>query len=68
MSELKPCPFCGGKVEFMNLFSPIPMFYCLNYTECGAVVSFDNDVCNREAGHRHKIKKWNRRANDEGSD
>ena len=61
MSEIKPCPFCGGKVELMNLVTPIKMFCCLNYKECGAVVSFNNDICNREAGVKHKIKYWNKR-------
>ena len=31
---------------------------------CGAVVSFDNHLCNREAGGRHKIKCWNRRSDN----
>ena len=32
--ELRPCPFCGGEVELMNLFTPIKMFYCTNYQTC----------------------------------
>lgn len=58
--ELKPCPFCGGKVELMNLTLPVKMFYCLNYTSCGAVVSFNNPICDHEAGDRHKIRTFNR--------
>lgn len=64
MAELKPCPFCGGKVELMNLFTPIKMFYCTNYGKCGAVVSFNNEFCDREAGDKHKVRCWNRRTND----
>lgn len=64
MNELKPCPFCGGKVELMNLYTPIPMFYCTNFRECGAIVSFDNDICNRELGDKHKIRRFNRRVNE----
>ena len=64
MKELKRCPFCGGKVELMNLVTPVKMFYCLNYSTCGAVVSFNNALCDREAGDRHKIKCWNRRTNE----
>lgn len=60
--EIKTCPFCGSEVALMRLDTPIDMFYCTNYKECGAVVSFDNDLCNREAGNRHKIRCWNRRA------
>ena len=60
--ELKPCPFCGGKVELMNLFTPIPMFYCMNTQTCGAVVSFDNPQCNHDKWNKFKVMAWNRRA------
>lgn len=58
--ELKPCPFCGAKVSYMNIVTPIKMFYCTNYKECGAVVSFDNAACNTPAD-APKIRAWNRR-------
>lgn len=61
MDGLKPCPFCGGRVELMNLVTPIKMFYCLNYDECGAVVSFNNPRCDRERGNLEKVRAWNRR-------
>ena len=61
MSDLKPCPFCGGRVELMNLTMPIRMFYCTNYQTCGAVVSFDNPKCNFERGDDEKIRAWNSR-------
>lgn len=60
--EIKTCPFCGSEVTLMHLVTPIDMFYCNNHRECGAVVSFNNDLCDREAGNRHKIRCWNRRA------
>lgn len=61
MENIKPCPFCGSEVELMNLITPVKMFYCKNFDKCGAVVSFNNPICDREAGDRHKIKAWNRR-------
>jgi len=61
MTELKPCPFCGGKVEYMTIFSGMKMFYCKNYNTCGAVVSFDNPACNM-GGDKEKTDAWNRRA------
>ena len=60
--EIKTCPFCGSEVTLMQLATPIDMFYCNNHRECGAVVSFNNDLCDREAGNRHKVRCWNRRA------
>ena len=57
--ELKKCPFCGSTVDFMNLFTPLKMFYCRNHKGCGAVISFDNDKANRS--DKEKIKAFNRR-------
>lgn len=58
---LKRCPFCGSKVNLMNLMTPVPMFYCKNYEKCGAVVSFDNPKCNLSSSDEPKIEAWNRR-------
>lgn len=57
--ELKSCPFCGSRVQLMNLMTPLKMFYCTNYKDCGAVVSFDCRPCN--ASDKAKIDAWNRR-------
>lgn len=62
MADLKRCPFCGSEVVLMNLLGPIKMFYCKNYRDCGAVVSFDNKERNTERGDAAKIAAWNRRA------
>lgn len=65
MPGIKNCPFCGGKVELMSLMTSMKMFYCTDYKNCGAVVSFDNPSCNY-GGDRKKIEAWNRRVtNDE---
>ena len=63
MGNIKNCPFCGGKVEFMSMLTGMKMFYCKNYQNCGAVVSFDNPACNL-GGDKPKIRAWNRRAKD----
>lgn len=65
MPDIKKCPFCGSKVELIHLMTPIDMFYCLNYRECGAVVSFNNHLCDHESGNKHKIRCWNRRVDHE---
>ena len=57
MNELKPCPFCGGKVK--RVIGPMRetvMFVC---ETCGA------DVCFFGAEHEPKATKaWNRRAEE----
>ena len=66
--ELKPCPFCGEKlsaraklISYSQEFtgSPFLFFKCRNL-DCGAVVSFDNEQCNRLP--ETAIRYWNRRA------
>lgn len=63
MAELKHCPFCGSKVDFMTIMTGLKMFYCKNYRECGAIVSFDNPAAN--SFDQAKIDCWNRRVADE---
>lgn len=60
MEELKPCPFCGGKISRQIGFGGLNFFKCL---ECGVVISFDNDYYNT---HRNEaIAAWNCRAEPE---
>ena len=65
--KLKPCPFCGGPVEYMALATGIKMFYCRNFDGCGAVVSFDCPACNpgskiRDAANAYH---WNERKGEQ---
>lgn len=57
MNELKPCPFCGGKIEKVNApMMNTVMFVC---KKCGA------DVCFYGAEHDPKATKaWNRRVKE----
>lgn len=64
VENIKKCPFCGSAVTFMTIITGMKMFYCKNYRECGAVVSFDNPRCN--LSDRAKIEAWNRRVTDGG--
>lgn len=60
MQELKPCPFCGGKVRRVIGFMGLNFFKC---QKCGAVISFDNDYYNDHQDEA--IEAYNRRGNDE---
>ena len=64
MDSIKSCPFCGSQVDFMTLVTGLKMFYCNNYQECGAIVSFDNPAANNF--DKAKIECWTRRTNDDG--
>jgi Lar family restriction alleviation protein len=55
-NELKPCPFCGGKVKRIIGYKGLNFFKCI---KCGAVMSFDNDYYNT---HKNEaIEAYNRR-------
>lgn len=42
MTNIKNCPFCGGKIYIKGLMGLL-FFKC---KKCGATTSFDNDECN----------------------
>ena len=57
MSELKPCPFCGGEAEFLVYE------YSVNSgtVECKSCATTSNLITDRESA----IKAWNTRANEQ---
>lgn len=57
--ELKPCPFCGGKASMTVGITGITAIVCTNYTSCGAYVTFDNPVANRNMDYAPLY--WNAR-------
>ncbi len=63
-SEIKPCPFCGGKVKETRgvLNAPFCFYKCSN-PKCGAVMSFDNFAANTVPIKARE--NYNRRASDE---
>lgn len=58
--KLKPCPFCGSKVRIAEGIRGLLFFACTNYKNCGAMISFDNDMCNRFP--KTAVMKYNKRA------
>ena len=58
---IKTCPFCGSRVKYTTLVTGMKMFFCNNYKECGAVVSFNTPECNVTQKDFEGIKAWNRR-------
>lgn len=56
MTELKPCPFCGGSAKLVNKIYEYKYYiYC---TRCGVMTAnFDSN--------NSAIGAWNRRKNDD---
>jgi hypothetical protein len=54
MSELKPCPFCGGEAEYREYDDSV-WFQCSNF-DCQATRVWKFD------GRRDAAEDWNRRA------
>lgn len=64
MSDLKPCPFCGGNAELVNygLTGKLKIVQCL---DCGARTRvFDPEVKRGESA----CDAWNRRVTDVDTD
>lgn len=74
MTELKPCPFCGGIVIYETYSQEYtfgtknPVIFC---NSCKAIFAVEDDspYINYEEDFRYRKKKtaeaWNRRANDD---
>lgn len=58
-NNLKPCPFCGGKVSVEKGFGGITFFEC---RKCGATVSFKDKGSSMEV--LNPVFAWNNRANE----
>lgn len=61
--ELKPCPFCGGKVIQTAGVTGIPVFICTNREDCGAYISFDSLIASHNPEHAHIY--WNKRGGND---
>ena len=53
--ELKPCPFCGGKAEFVTFQPSYMQVYCIRCTKCGMTTGTSHEKLSVQA------KKWDRR-------
>ena len=59
---LKPCPFCGKPVKRVRGYAGLNFFKCINFGECGAVMSFDNDYYNSNPEEAYRA--YNNRVNE----
>jgi len=57
--ELKRCPFCGGKVAEAEGIGGLLFFSCMNFKDCGAIISFDQALANKHPDIARKM--FNRR-------
>lgn len=77
-TELKPCPFCGGKAEIRGQALYVTNSVCIHCTECKArskifpcncrYVYFrgeKNVYISKEQATNMAIELWNRRVDDE---
>lgn len=66
-TELKPCPFCGGRAEPRNYVDRCVPSHSVAYVrciECGAeTTSYTDNKGNFEYMH-NAIKAWNRRTSN----
>jgi Lar family restriction alleviation protein len=62
MSELKPCPFCGGEAEYQQFANP-KTFYMVKCTACGCrTEGYDCSLLKTDAENKMiQAEKWNRR-------
>jgi Lar family restriction alleviation protein len=59
MSELKPCPFCGGEMFTENVWQNADgVYWQVQCPYCGAMTDWDY-------GMDRAIKAWNRRAEND---
>ena len=59
--ELRPCPFCGGRVIRVRGWNGLNFFKCLCHG-CSAVMSFDNDYYNLHTDEA--VNAYNKRTED----
>ena len=62
--EVKNCPFCGQKATMTVGITGLKAIVCTDYRNCGAYVTFDNPLANRNS--EATILFWNRRAKNDG--
>lgn len=66
-NKLKPCPFCGGEAELIDIFSEdsnkenVFFVQCKNIWKGCKVLAFTHDYLTAEEA----IEAWNRRAGEE---
>lgn len=60
MTNLKPCPFCGGKARLVYL-EPVSCVVC---RKCGAVSAMARDSYEVGDGKEEAVEAWNRRADN----
>ena len=65
MTELKPCPFCGGDARIIVLKKGFKSIIVCTTPECGFTRHSYNNGDTDENSAKRLIAAWNRRTNDD---
>lgn len=71
MTELKPCPFCGGKAMFLDMDDSGDPFVIVLCGKCGIRTQkfyyYEelNDISRLDLAKTRASEKWNRRTNND---
>lgn len=59
MTDLKPCPFCGGKAEYREMMGAECEYIAIHCTKCGM-------ACTKYEGWGavDMVEDWNRRVSE----
>ena len=62
MTEIKPCPFCGAKAEWAEVYNPDPILRLVSVGCEACDIYFQGCRETLKEAREVAIEKWNRRA------
>lgn len=64
MTDLKPCPFCGGSDTILMVHQDFGFYYKsgVRCQSCRSIILYDSDTDDEGEKTRQAVQKWNGRA------